>query len=45
MEERKELFKLRLFALGIILVFSFSSYIMYKNKPNDNTSVIFLLKH
>ena len=37
MEERKEIIKLRLFALVVILVYGFSSYIIYKNNPDMNS--------
>lgn len=37
MEERKEIIKLRLFTLGVILVYAFSTYIVYKSNPDMNS--------
>ena len=46
MEERKEIMKLRLFALGVILVYAFGSYIVYKSNPDMNSLYkAVILKH
>ncbi len=37
MEERKEIIKLRLFALGVILVYALGTYIVYKSNPDMNS--------
>lgn len=37
MEERKEVIKLRLFALVVILLYAFGSYIIYKSNPDMNS--------
>ena len=46
MEERKEIIKLRLFALVVILVYGFGSYIIYKSNPDMNSLYkAVILKH
>lgn len=37
MEDKKEIIRLRLFALVVILVYGFGSYIIYKSNPDMNS--------
>lgn len=37
MEDKKEIIKLRLFALVVILVYGFGSYMIYKSNPDMNS--------
>ena len=37
MEDKKEIIKLRLFALGVILIYGFGSCIIYKSNPDMNS--------
>lgn len=46
MEDKKEIVKLRLFALGVILVYVFGTYIVYKSNSDMNSlHRAVLLKH
>ena len=46
MEERKEVIKLRLFALVVILTYALGSYIVYKSNPDINSLYkAVILKH
>ena len=37
MEDKKEIIRLRLFALVVILAYGFGSYIVYKSNPDMNS--------
>lgn len=37
MEDKKEIIRLRLFALVVILVYVFGTYIVYKSNPDINS--------
>lgn len=37
MENKREIIKLRLFALGVILVYVFGVYVVYKSNPDMNS--------
>lgn len=37
MEDKKEIIRLRLFALVVILVYGFGTYIVYKSNPDMNS--------
>ena len=37
MEDKKEIIRLRLFALVVILVYGFGSYMIYKSNPDMNS--------
>ena len=46
MEDKKEILKLRLFALAVILAFSLGAFIVYKNNSHtDHTTKMMLLRH
>jgi len=37
MEDKKEIVRLRLFALVVILLYGFGSYVIYKSNPDMNS--------
>ena len=37
MEDKKEIIRLRLFALVVILLYGFGSYMIYKSNPDMNS--------
>lgn len=46
MEDKKEIIRLRLFALGVILIYAFGVYVVYKSDPDMNSlHRAILLKH
>ena len=46
MEDKKEIVKLRLFALVVILLYGFGSYVIYKSNPDMNSLYkAIVLKH